>query len=60
MRFIVCLVSLALALVCGYGFLASHEPGTAMIWKVGYGAGACLCLIVAIVSLTYRRSGANR
>lgn len=60
MRFIVCLVFFTLALVCGYGFLASHEPGTAMIWKVVYGAGACVCLILAIVSLTLRRRSENR
>ena len=40
-RILLALVSLAIALFCGFGFLDSFEPGNGLIWKIGYGALAC-------------------
>jgi len=49
-RILVAFVSLAMSLFCGFGFLASFEPGPdALLWKIGYGALACVFLMGAVV-----------
>ena len=35
-----------LALLCGYGLLASLEPGNGIGWKLGYGAGCFIFLLL--------------
>jgi hypothetical protein len=47
------LKSLALffaAAFCGFGFMASFEPGNDLLWKAGYGllSGACLFKLIAM------------
>ncbi|HVP74210.1 MAG TPA: hypothetical protein VMS30_10760 [Phycisphaerales bacterium] len=54
MRYVLSLVFLALAAACGFGLLASFEPGAGMMWKVGYGLGAGAFLCAAIASLMRR------
>lgn len=49
LRVILTVVLLMLAAACGFGFLASTEPGTAPIWKVAYGAGGALFVGVAVL-----------
>jgi hypothetical protein len=51
-RIIAALVSLAMALFCGFGFLASFEPGPdAWFWKITYGtlAGGLLAGAAVLV-----------
>jgi hypothetical protein len=45
------LAFLAIALFCGFGFLASFEPGNGWLWKAGYAALGCLCLAGAAILL---------
>jgi hypothetical protein len=47
------LKSLALfftAAFCGFGFMASSEPGNSPLWKAGYGllGSACLIWLIAM------------
>lgn len=49
MRMLIASICLALAAACGFGLMASMEPGTPMLWKVGYGIGAALFIVVAVV-----------
>lgn len=42
------LVSTAMAVFCGFGFLDSFEPGNGILWKVGYGTLACGFLAGAV------------
>jgi hypothetical protein len=42
---------LAIALFCGFGFLASFEPGNGLPWQVIYGVLGCGCLIGAVALL---------
>jgi cyanate permease len=51
MRILIALICLALAAVCGFGLMASMEPGTATLWKVGYGGGAAAFLIIAFLTI---------
>jgi hypothetical protein len=52
---LICIVGavllLALGLFCGFGFLASFEPGNGLEWKAAYGALSCLLLAGAIASV---------
>lgn len=56
MRFVFALFFLVLATACGFGWLASAEPGVAPIWQVGYGAGAILFVLLMLRSLFKRRA----
>jgi hypothetical protein len=47
MRWLVALICFMIALFCGYGLLASFEPGAGMAWKIGYGFGAICFLALA-------------
>jgi hypothetical protein len=58
-RILGALVLLAFAVFCGFGFLASFEPGNGWQWKAGYGALVCACLIGAVTLLLPRRAGAK-
>ena len=51
MRILGALALIAIALFCGFGFLASFEPGNGWQWKAGYGALGCICLFVALALL---------
>jgi hypothetical protein len=44
------LALLSVAGFCGFGFLASFEPGNSLLWKAGYGllGGACLIWLIAM------------
>jgi hypothetical protein len=53
-RILGALVLLAFALFCGFGFLASFEPGNGWQWKAGYGALGCACLFGAVTLLLPR------
>jgi hypothetical protein len=43
------LALLSVAAFCGYGFLASFEPGNSTLWQAGYGLLGSTCLICLIV-----------
>ncbi|MDG2422344.1 MAG: hypothetical protein P8M22_00045 [Phycisphaerales bacterium] len=45
-------IFLLLAMFCGYGLLASFEPGTFIAWKIGYGLGILVFLLLTLRSLT--------
>ncbi|MEE2907999.1 MAG: hypothetical protein VX527_09235 [Planctomycetota bacterium] len=45
---------LLLTLLCLYGLLASFEPGTDIWWKIGYGLGIVIFLVLALWSLLRR------
>jgi hypothetical protein len=49
LRVILTVVLLMLAAACGFGFLASTEPGTAPMWKVAYGVGGALFVGVTVL-----------
>ena len=40
---------LAVAALCGFGLIATREPGTPLGWSVGYGIVLILCLIASAV-----------
>jgi hypothetical protein len=44
------LLLISLAAFCGFGFLASFEPGNDPFWKLAYGllGSACLICLIAI------------
>jgi hypothetical protein len=58
-RILGALVLLAFALFCGFGFLASFEPGNGWLWKVGYAAVGCGCLTGVVMLLRRRRDVAG-
>ena len=45
-----------IALFCVYGFLASFEPGTSMVFKIGYALGFVVMAALGILSLRSRSS----
>ena len=47
-RIALALLFLILAAFCGYGLLASFEPGNSMLWRIGYGFGALTFLSLGI------------
>jgi len=40
---------LALAALCGYGLLATFEPGDHTAYRIAYTAGLALCLVGCVV-----------
>lgn len=47
-RCVIAFLLLAAAGLCVLGFLASFEPGTAPLWRVGYPAVGLLCVLAAM------------
>lgn len=41
---------LALAALCGYGLLATFEPGDHTAYRLAYTAGLALCLVGCVVT----------
>ncbi|MCH2101832.1 MAG: hypothetical protein MK209_07915 [Planctomycetes bacterium] len=50
------LLCFALACFCGYGYLASKEPGNPEFWGWFYGLGFLVCSAATIAALVYRRA----
>lgn len=50
-RILGALALFAFALFCGFGFLASFEPGNGLPWQVGYRELGCGCLTGAVALL---------
>jgi hypothetical protein len=59
MRIVLTIILLMAAAACGFGFLASTEPGVAPIWRVAYGGGGILCVLIVIL-LWLSRTGDSR
>jgi hypothetical protein len=54
-RVILAVIAIGLTAVCGFGFLASFEPGASPMWRVGDGGAALLFFTIAIWLLWPRR-----
>jgi hypothetical protein len=54
-RVILAVISIGFAAVCGFGFLASLEPGASPLWRIGYSGAALVFLAIAIWLLWPRR-----
>lgn len=48
MKVVLALGLLAVAAFCVFGILATFEPGTALGWRVGYGAALVACTYAAL------------
>jgi len=46
-RWLLVVALLVVALACGFGLLASGEPGVHVAWRIGYAAGALLAFAAA-------------
>ena len=51
LRVVAALVLLAATAFCGFGFLASFEPGNGWFWKVAYAVGRLVLLFGAVALL---------
>jgi hypothetical protein len=60
MRTVLVIVCLLAALLCGYGFITTLEPGVSVGWKVGYGAGAAAFLLLAAITAIRRKGSLPR
>jgi hypothetical protein len=56
-EFVLRAICLLFAAFCGFGFLASFEPGVSAGWKFGYAAVAVLALTCALFPRRFLRSG---
>ena len=56
MRIVVFILCLMLAALCGFGLLASFEPGVRVSWKLVYGAGVLLFLSTAVLAASRSRN----
>ncbi|MBL8764190.1 MAG: hypothetical protein JNM07_07965 [Phycisphaerae bacterium] len=54
-RVLAAVVCVLVGLACGYGLLASREPGVSRAWRAGYAGGAGLALIGLLVVVRARR-----
>jgi hypothetical protein len=43
-RFLKSIAFISIAAFCGFGFMASFEPGNSPLWKAGYGLLGVYCL----------------
>ncbi len=49
-------VVVAVVLFCGFGFLASFEPGVAIMWRVGYGVVGLAAIAAGAVAIVGGRN----